>query len=130
MADRNELFGLYEQWRQLSESEAAAIQSAAWPRVQDCLNAKFQLQAQILISREGLDVEITSGRLNRSEFEASLRQVVGELIRLEAYNSELLAEQHKNAQTRTTELRDASRNLRQMRRAYTSPPSAHWHSYS
>ncbi len=130
MSARTDLLLLYDQWRRLSEAEAGAIQTATWPRVQECLEAKFLLQARILALKEVLNAEPAPEESGGGEAEPALRRVLQELIALEMRNSELLAEQRRQTEAKSLEMQQVARNLRQMHRAYAAAPPAHWDSYS
>jgi hypothetical protein len=130
MSAHSYLLGLYQEWRSWSEMEGAAIQSAAWNRVDECQGAKLQLQPRIVAASETLHTELAAARQPYSAYEPQLRGIVAELIALERRNSEWLAEQRKHAQAEADSLSRTGGHLRQVRRAYAPSRESAWHSYS
>jgi hypothetical protein len=121
MTPGEELHALYEQWRRLTRCEGAAIRVASWTQVEQCQEAKAQLQPRIS--------EVAT-RLDAVAHEREFRPVVDQLIQLEKQNRELLQAQRQVARQQKDELDLASRHLRQIHRRYVSPAPAHWQSYS
>ena len=130
MSANNDLLDLFQEWRALTEAEGQAIQSATWPEVTRCQDAKSQLQTRLIATHELLQAELKASGLDAEAYDPRYRQVVAELIRLEQRNSEWLADQYQQADQQRNDLARASRNLRQVHRAYARTASANWHSYS
>jgi hypothetical protein len=130
MSAHSQLLGLYQEWRSWSEMEGAAIQSATWTRVDECQDAKLQLQPRIVNASETLHAELAASQQPFSAYESQLRGIVAELIALEQRNSEWLAEQRKHVQAEADTLNRTGGHLRQVRRAYAPNRESAWHSYS
>jgi len=121
---------LYEQWGALTEEEGQAIQAANWGRVEACQSRKLRLQTRIRHVTTGFLSDAQSPGADRTATDGELRSLVEELITRERRNSQALTAQRQRAQAREAELLLASRQLKQVHRAYApgSPPL--WHSYS
>jgi hypothetical protein len=130
MSAHHELLALFDQWRHLTESEGEAIRAATWATVSKCQDAKFKLQARIVLTTELLQAELAAAGLGQGEYDRQFRGIVAELIALEARNSEWLSDQRKRAEQANHELAQTSRNLRQVHRAYAPARQPNWHSYS
>ena len=130
MNARNELLAVFDQWRQLTETEGDAIKLADWPQVDACQNAKQRLQP--LIIRFTGEAQAESARLgvDRSMMEREIRGVVDHLIRLEHRNGEWVSDCRRAAQGREGNLEQATRNLSRVQKSYAPPRSAVWQSYS
>lgn len=126
----SQLRHLYEQWLVLTEQEGRAIRAADWPRVQTCQSQKHRLQADIQKAADELDHDTPVPGENRARIESEFRPIVEELIARERENDRELAAQRRTAQAHSTELHQATRQLRQIHHAYApvSPPL--WQSYS
>jgi len=132
MNARDELAGLYEQWRRWTEAEGEAIRNGAWSQVTQCQEAKLQLQPQIARAAEQVQREAAPSTKPDDLTELPFRDFVNELIELEHRNLELLASQRQRAGREKDSLDRASRNLRQVHRSYAPDRggSGHWQSYS
>jgi len=117
----DELAGLFEQWRSLTEDEGRAIEGGAWTQVEQYQTAKTLLQPRI--------TEL-SARIEIVVHETRFRAVVEELMELERRNLAILQRQRESAEQRRQELDRASRNLRQIHKTYVPSTRAHWQSYS
>src|SRR5687768_13205483 len=78
-----ELLDLYDQWKNLSEREGAAILASDWTEVQRCQESKQELQPQII----DVSDRVKSASQDTDEFEPRLRETINELIQLENKNS-------------------------------------------
>ncbi len=130
MSAFQELNGYYQEWRQLSEQEGSAIRSSDWPKVRGCQEAKFCLQAQIMIATQLFQKELTDQGMDAKEYDRQFRGIVAELILLEERNGSWLNEQKTRALEERDELAKSSSNLRQVRSAYVQGNKTHWNSYS
>ncbi|MEW6158460.1 MAG: hypothetical protein AB1813_13590 [Verrucomicrobiota bacterium] len=122
------LFELYADWKRWTEIESEAIRHGEWQRVEECQQKKNELKARIVEATGAL--EANSGPAFRTDLERELRRVIGELIGLEARNSELLAARRQQAELEQKELDRTSQNLRQLHRAYAPGPRQGWQRYS
>jgi hypothetical protein len=130
MNARNELLGVYQQWRQLSETEGEAIQASDWRRVDACQSAKQSLQPLIIkFTGEAQEDWVRAG-IDKSVMEREIRAVVDDLIRLEHRNGEWVCRQQTAARSQECELEKSTRNLSRVQRSYSPAPSAVWQSYS
>jgi hypothetical protein len=121
MNPANELYTLYDQWRQLTEDEGRAIDSGTWHQLENCQVAKVRLQLRI--------TEISHG-LNTSGHEARTRSLIGRLIHMERQNGARLMEKREATEAEHQVLDGTVRKLRQLRRSYVPSTRAHWESYS
>jgi len=121
MTPADELAGLYEQWRGLTEDEGEAIETGAWTDVEHFQAAKARLQPRI--------AEV-SRRLDQTTHERQFRTLVEDLMQLERRNDVLLQQRRQAADEQMRELDKASRHLRQLHKSYVPPAHAHWQSYS
>ena len=118
MSAHKDIPALLEQWRQLSQAEASAIQSAAWPRVN-------QIQAEKNALRRDIAV-VMPGASEAQPFRAQIAQ----LISLEARNAELLAAQLRRAQASQQMIDQTGQNLRKIKRSYIRRNYSEWQCYS
>ena len=130
MEAHTQLRALYQEWRELSEREAEAIQTAFWSKVTKCQEAKKELQRRIVSITEVMQSEIATLGLSQSVVDDEMRRIVDELILLESRNGDLLADQRERGKKEESELERSSRNLRQVHRAYAGQQTAAWQSYS
>ncbi len=119
------LFGLYAEWRRLSEVEGQAITAGQWREMERQQNLKEQLKTQIFQAT----VCVTETQAP-ADYERSFRPVVDELILLETRNHELLWTRRQKVQRELEDLSCTRRQLRGIHRAYQSPHGGGWHSYS
>jgi hypothetical protein len=127
---REELLGLYQRWRSLSESEAEAIRAWDWPQVELLQSAKQDLQATIATAAEQLRTECVRHGLNPDQQEAPLQNVIHGLIQLELDNSRTLSAERQLADQRLEELNTANHNLQLVQRAYAPDRTSRWQSFS
>jgi hypothetical protein len=119
----------YEQWRQLTEAEGAAISAGQWTQVELLQKTKKQLQSFIDDIRRDLRAACrTYGGIAR-ELEREFRSLMGELLALETRNNQTLVERRIQAVAEEQRLQQAVQKLHQIRGAYALPGSAHWESY-
>ena len=126
----SQLRSLYEQWRLLTEQEGTAIRAADWTRVGECQSEKNRLQSRIQKVDDELEQELRTRGGSRKALENEFRAVVQELIQRERENDRELAAQRGIAEESRQELHQASRQLRQVHRAYAPGQPPLWHSYS
>lgn len=130
MSAFQELSRFYQEWRRLSEAEGSAIQQGQWPSVQECQDAKYTLQSQIMMATELFQSELSHLGRDPQEYDRQFRGIVAELIQLEERNGKWLSEQKKKAVEEAETLANTTNNLRQVRRAYTQGRTPVWNSYS
>jgi hypothetical protein len=124
-----QLWELYQQWKQLTEDEGAAIGKSDWTAVRRCQSAKKKLQPEIIRC-----TELAKGReVARKAVEAinaKIRETVNELIMLETRNSETLEKLLAAMKEEHGELHLTSKRLRQVRQSYVPKRPPAWNQYS
>ena len=93
-----DLVALYEEWRVLSEEEAHAINFAAWSQVDQCQDAKRELQDKIIQAADMLQKDARCQSLDQKQIAGEVRERLTHLIALELRNQELLNTQRGKAQ--------------------------------
>lgn len=117
-----ELRGLYERWRTLTGSEAAAIRSGRWDAVAEIQSQKFELQAEI---------EAASARSPSAHAQdPSLGRMIRELMERESDNARELDLRLEAVREERADLDRSGHNLRRLRGSYGQSPAGNWHSYS
>jgi hypothetical protein len=119
MNAQQETAKILEQWLQLSQAEAGAIQRAAWADLKEIQAAKTHLQKDLAQARKKWEAENAGNTLSNSgkhPFHAEL----GRLISLATRNGELLAAQLRRAHAKRDSLNEAIRNLRKVQRSYSA----------
>jgi hypothetical protein len=130
MSAFQELNGLYQEWRRLSEAEGEAIRRGEWPAVEQCQEAKYKLQSCITMATEVYQSDLAHPGGDPLDYDRQFRGIVADLIQLEERNGKWLEDQKRQAREQLEELARTSSNLRLVRRAYASGRSAAWSSYS
>jgi len=125
-----DLVVLYEEWGGLSEEEARAINLAAWSQVNQCHDAKRELQDKIIQAADTLHKETRCQGFDRKQIDGEVRKQLAHLIALELRNQKLLNTQREKAQKQKRILDKSQQNLRQVHRAYVSARNPVWNSYS
>ena len=115
MDARLELAELLGHWLRLTQAEAKAILSAAWPSVREIQAAKGRLRKPIAELKEAWQAENSGEWLSAPGME-SFRREAGRLVSLETRNGELLASQLQRARRERESLDQALRNLRNVHR--------------
>lgn len=127
MSARTDIARLLERWLQLTQSEGAAIQSAAWPAVLEIQSRKTELKKSLAQAERNWAAENPSASPAAKPFRAE----VGRLISLANRNAELLAAQMRRARAQQEALETASQNLRRIQRSYVRKPlPTAWQCYS
>ncbi len=130
MSARKDTARLLDQWRELTQAEGAAIQSATWPAVKEIQARKTELQKSLAEAEQNWAAEnpVDAAGVPPAK---PFRTEVGRLISLEARNAELLAAQLRRARARQEDLEQAYRNLRRIQRSYVRKPlPTAWQCYS
>ena len=124
------LLKLYERWRELGAAETAGIHAGDWRKIERAQAAKQALQPQIdeQIRAFRQEVERASGDWRKAG--SALKTILDELTQLELRNRDLLQAKMQEVRFVRDDLQRASRNLRQVQRAYATESDAIWHSYS
>ena len=130
MTAREQLTGLYEEWRSLTEGEAESIRAEAWTRLAGIQHHKADLQRQIIAASEPFERELAHAQTRGDASPNPFKRVVQELILLETRNSEILAEKRHAAELERAALVRSSQNLRLVQRSYGNAFGSAWHSYS
>ena len=125
-----DLVALYEEWRVLSEEEAHAINFAAWSQVNQCQDAKRELQDKIIQAADMLQRDTRGQILDQKQIACEVRERMTHLMALELRNQDLLNTQRGKAQRQKKILDKSQQNLRQVHRAYVSARNPAWNSYS
>jgi hypothetical protein len=116
-------FSLYSEWRRLTEAESMAIETGEWAALSALHSAKQGLQTEILAAeaREG------SGS---PEEGIARRQLLEELLRLEARNRDLLRRRRDSAEREQTRLEQSRSNLRRLHQSFVGEREGAWQRYS
>lgn len=122
----NDLMDAYQRWRQLTEVENLAICAEDWPRVDECQEAKRNLQPVIL----QFTTQALATTADRSGFHRRVRTVVQELVSLEHHNNLIISQKREKTQCRLAELNRSAQSLRRVHRSYTQVAHTNWQSYS
>lgn len=125
----SQLWDLYHQWKNLTESEGMAILTSNWTEVRRCQKSKQDLQPEI-IRLTGLAQKEIASAAAQSSFEERIRQVVNELILLESRNNSTLQTRMDQARQERHELDLTSNRLKQVHRSYVPQASPGWNHYS
>jgi len=125
-----DLVVLFEEWRVLSEEEAHALDLAAWSQVNQCQDAKRELQDKIIQAADMLQKDARCQSLDQKQIACEVRERLAHLVLLELRNQALLNIQHEKAQKQQKLLDRSQQNLRQVHRAYVSARNPVWNSYS
>ena len=121
---------LYQQWRELSVQERAAILSESWSQVGECQAAKSTLQPLIIEATDRWQNHHRAiGQAPGGNAEP-FREMVNELIALEMANHDLLGTQLEQVRQHRSELDRAARSLGQVQRSYGTRRGSNWNSYS
>ncbi|MEO8426632.1 MAG: hypothetical protein ABI651_05915 [Verrucomicrobiota bacterium] len=127
---QHDLVVLYEEWRVLSDEEAHAINFAGWTQVNQCQDAKRELQDKIIQAADMLKKDARCQDSDRKQIACEIRERLVHLIALELRNQELLNTQRGKAQKQKEILDKSQQNLRHVHRAYVSARHPIWNSYS
>ena len=129
MRDAAPLWDLYEDWKDLTEQEGAAILSADWVAVRRCQRAKEQLQPKIVRLTEALKAEAENDQ-QRAAINIRIRAKVNELIELERKNSAALEKRMAEHQQERAALDETSNRLRKVHQTYSPAQPSIWNQYS
>jgi hypothetical protein len=123
-----ELTRALAEWHRLTELEGEAIRSDNWIEVAEQQGRKERLQGEILLAI--VRATPSSEAHNSREVERRLDSAVGELMKLERCNRDLLAVKRSRHQSESKGLLQTLHDLQGVRRAYGSSRGPHWQSYS
>jgi hypothetical protein len=129
MSARQAIADLLEKWLQLTQAEAAAIQSETWPSLREIQAAKACLQKRLTQAREKWEAE-NPGKVLAGPGKHPFCAELGRLLSLETRNGELLASKLRRAHAERESLNEAARNLRNVRQSYALKPEGVWNCYS
>ena len=124
MSAHAELLELYQEWKRLTEVEAAAIRVSDWAEVRSCQEEKQELRPKIIRATEA------AKKNPDAEFDAKIRECINELILLETRNSEGLGRRLEAVEREMSELDRTTTRLKQVHKSYTGTRSAAWDQYS
>jgi hypothetical protein len=124
------LLSLYDRWRKLTESEAAAIRNLDWDGVGESQRAKAILQGEIEHWTEVAKCELEGRPADQKALGAELRRLIPSLAEMERGNAAFLARSRLELGQEELATQSSARNLQKLRHSYGCPPSANWQSYS
>jgi len=124
------LLQAYQLWRDLTVSEAAALQSDDWVRVTECQSAKSDLQTRILHLTEAARRESALFTATSTKFEQQVRTLLVELISSENSNIELIQRRRCATEVQKKELDCMQMTLGRVHRTYGHSREICWSSYS
>lgn len=130
MSKARSLHHLYDEWRRLTHAEREAIVEGRWQDLGSLQQSKLDLKFEIVNTTDAWSSECSPNAAWGADYEREFRPVVGELIRLEAANSQLLGDRVRAISVAIAETGQARRNLTGVRHVYGVRPEAAWHSYS
>lgn len=125
MSARQEVADLLDQWLQLTQAEAGAIQSATWPSLREIQAAKVCLQKRLTRATEKWEAE-NPGKVLAGPGKHLFRAQIGRLLSLETRNGALLATKLRRAHAQRESLNEAARNLRNVHQSYVLKPAGVW----
>lgn len=123
------LWELYQEWKRLTHAEALAILSSDWPAMNTCQSSKQKLQPQIIRWTESAKLECHNDAEQR-EIDGKVREIVNELILLEAQNSAVLQGRLAELEQERASLDHTSRRLKQVHQSYVPAQGPAWDHYS
>ena len=126
MNAERDLAEAYQEWRRLAETEGEAIGACDWSLVSACQTALQQLQERISRLSASVRDEWSKSGGDRPRREKALNTTIQELIKLERRNRTLLDAIQETTRTRLDQLKQASRNLKQIHHSYGSVQPAAW----
>src|SRR5688572_2728631 len=112
-----QLWAVYQQWKNLTEHEGQAIRPSNWPLVQKTQQAKHDLQSRIIHLTEQIQGDFSS-KTEQTTFDKQLRKIVNELILLETRNNATLQSSVAAAEQQKASLENTSNRLRQVHTRY------------
>jgi hypothetical protein len=118
MSARNQLFDAYAEWRAFTITEGEAMRDSDWPRVEQCQEAKKQLQPAVTRLTGAVQYEWAAAGRDPAELQKDMRAVIGELIVMETQNGAIMAEKRQEAEAKRIEFRSARLNLQRIRGSY------------
>ena len=129
MNARQHIAELLQQWREISQSEFAAIQAGDWNQLRTLQTAKETVQHSLGEAREAWNAENPSNPLPATG-EHPFADEVTSLVALETRNVQLLEARRQKIRDRQALLKQARSNVRRLRSSYASFAEAKWNSYS
>ncbi len=122
-AETPTLLRLMGAWRVLAGQQTEAIERSDWPGLLHLSDEKDKL-------KELMDVAITTSGMNLcGKRPPEVQSAVGELVRLEQHNHQLLFERSRQTQSELEQSRTKAQRLRMIRNAYRRARQTRWHSY-
>lgn len=130
MNPRQQIADLLQQWRELSQSEFAAIQAGDWPQLRTLQTAKEGVQQNLTAARKVWNDQNPAQPLPAPDGNHPFVAEFTHLLALETRNQQLLVARRQRVQDRQAMLRQARTNVRRLRGSYARGAEAKWHSYS
>jgi hypothetical protein len=124
------LMEAYEEWQRLAEREGKGIRANNWPLVSDCQDRISALQTHIVRLTSSAREEWRLSGADRAQKEYNLRQTVSALMELETANSASLTAAKEITRAQLNQLHTARKNLKRVKRTYSSVGSAGLNSFS
>src|ERR1043165_2219880 len=129
MAAAAQLWERYQDWKALTETEAAAILSSNWEAVQNAQRQKKKLQADIVHLTGESKAELAS-RGEAEAFDDRVRGITNQLILLETQNMMILQSRLDSIEIQRRDLESTSSRLRRVHTRYVPPREAAWENVS
>jgi hypothetical protein len=126
----NVLTLLFDDWRETTRAEEAAIASQQWPEVAAHQQHKRDLQRKITLATEAWQRSWPRTGETLADYERRFRPIVGELIELEAWNASLIEGLRAQSNNELDRMGRTVTTLHGVRRAYGTGSATHWASYS
>jgi hypothetical protein len=130
MSAENQLRYVYAEWSRLAKAEGEAIHNADWFLLADCQKALLQLQPQITRQTQAAREEWTLLGFDLAAKEKDFQTIVTALIEIERQNNTLLETKRQAALGQLSQLENAGRTLRRVRRSYAEASPSAWTSFS
>ncbi len=129
MSARQQISDLLQQWREISQSEFAAIQAGDWTQLRTLQAAKETIQQNLTEARAAWNAENPAQPLPAAGANPFAPEV-SSLLALETRKVQILEARRQRARDRQSMLRQARTNVRRVRSSYAGPAEPKWHSYS
>jgi hypothetical protein len=129
MSAREQIADLLQQWREVSQTEFAAIQAGDWTQLRALQAAKETIQRKLTEARQTWNAENPTQPLPAAAGNPFAEQV-NNLLTLETRKVQFLEARRQRLRDRQGMLRQARTNVRRLRSSYAGSAAPKWHSYS
>jgi hypothetical protein len=130
MNPAEQMFRLWERWRQLTELEGQAIEREDWPCLARQQGLKSELRQEITRAHDSCPSIWRAPGPASSQQRQQLALLASELASLEIHNRDRLRAKLRDRQGKLDRLNTVLRGLQDLRRAYGTSPAPRWQSYS